>query len=447
MTDYETELEAAISRVTRESDKLADPDDAERVERMAKAYNEDNLVVSVPDDRKPLAASTLKNYVTGLAKVGKSIALMEASATEWNRVFQNIYDGTHPEAKDSGYTKGSIRVYQNGARAFLHAYPNSGATPDDIALFNPQSNKVDPSDMLTREEIHALRSATTNTRDLALLDFLLYTGQRNTATRTLRIRDLDLDSGRFQLNTDANGLKGAEQNGKWRDLLLSQATVRQWLNNGHPAPNDPDAYVFTTLPSHSRADPYSPLSDESVTRIIRDLAEKAREECPSMKGKPIYPHALRHNFVTISLRRGMAESAIKHQIGHAPESSIMESTYSHLQDSDHIQEAREAYGLETEQLENELAPESCPRCGAPAHEAASFCNVCHVEFSMDAKEVTDEIDDAIHESKGQAAAEGDEQAEMGADTAREKIMNDPEAKEAVMNDLKDELLDELRDEL
>jgi Site-specific recombinase XerD len=79
--------------------------------------------------------------------------------------------------------------------------------------------------------------------------------------------------------------------------------------------------------------------------------------------KPLNPHTLRHNFVTIALRRGVAESAIKHQLGHAPSSRVMRSTYSHLKDSDYIRQARESFDLEVNDDESELTTEVCPRCG------------------------------------------------------------------------------------
>lgn len=48
--------------------------------------------------------------------------------------------------------------------------------------------------MLTREEIRTIRDEAACLRDLALFDFLLYTGQRNTAARSLRIKDLNLEA-------------------------------------------------------------------------------------------------------------------------------------------------------------------------------------------------------------------------------------------------------------
>jgi integrase len=90
------------------------------------------------------------------------------------------------------------------------------------------------------------------------------------------------------------------------------------------------------------------LDVTTLGAIVGRLADRAAEEHPPIASKPTYPHALRHNFVTIALRHGMDETAIKHQIGHAPNSSVMESTYTHLKGSDHIRAARDAFDLETD---------------------------------------------------------------------------------------------------
>jgi hypothetical protein len=159
--------------------------------------------------------------------------------------------------------------------------------------------------------------------------------------------------------------------------------------------DDPDAYVFVGRPKYGGPDLCTMLDPTTIGAIVGRMAKRTTEEVPSVSGKPIHPHALRHNFVPIALRRGMDESTIKHQIGHKPDSSVMESTYSHLKDSDHIREAREAFDLETKEMESELTPEVCPHCGENPPENARICHICGLEFTPDAKEYTQDADDMI----------------------------------------------------
>ena len=423
------EFEVANGR-TQEFPAYEDPEDAERILKMADAYDEDNLVGDPPDDQKTKSETTLKNYLSGLKKIAPHVALTDTTATELNTVMQGFHDGTLENVKDSGLSKGSIRIYQNALRQFYYVFDDVGIDPEDITLYKPEDKSVDPADMLTREEIQAMRDAADCMRDLALFDFLIYTGQRNTATRTLRIKDLDLENDRFRLNENADGLKEAEKNGKWRDLLLSSATVKQYLNTEHPAPEDPEAYVFVGRPKYGGPDPKTRLDPTTIGAIVGRLADRAAEEYPAIESKPTHPHALRHNFVTIALRRGMDESAIKHQIGHKHESAVMESTYAHLKDSDHIREAREAFDLETEDAESELTPEVCPRCGENPPENARICPWCGLEYTPDAKELMERANEDLNDSYREVDPKDADTVEKLQQI--DELLDDPEVKDALL---------------
>lgn len=413
-----------------------DPDDAQRILKMADAYDDENLVVDTPDGQDTKSVTTLKNYLTGLKKIAPHAALTDTTATELNTVMQGFHDGDLENIKDSGLSKGSIRVYQNALRQFYYVHDDAGVNPEEITLFKPEQNPVDPADMLSRDEIQAIRDAANCMRDRALFDFLIYTGQRNTATRSLRIKDLDLENGRFRLNPDAAGLKSAEENGKWRDLLLSAASIRDYLSTEHPDPENPEAYVFVGRPKYGGPKPTTMLDVTTIGAIVGRLADRAAEEHPSIKGKPTYPHALRHNFVTIGLRRGMDESAIKHQIGHTPDSSVMESTYAHLKDSDHIREARDAFDLETEDHESELTPEVCPRCGESPPEDARLCPWCGLAFSPDAEAVMNDADDAVRQSYRDVDPDDDDTVDKI--QLMDDLLEDPDVKQALLERVEDE---------
>jgi len=411
-----------------------DPEDADRIIKMANAYERDNMLEDTPEGQKAKSPTTLKNYLSGLKKIAPHIALTDTTADEINALMQAFYDGDASNVKDSGLSKGTIQVYQNALRQFYYVFDDAGVDPGNIKIFKNESRGVDPADMLTRDEIQAIRDAADCMRDRALFDFLLYTGQRNTATRTLRIKDLDLANDRFRLNESAEGLKSAEKNGKWRDLLLASSTVGQYLETEHPEPDDPEAYVFVGRPKYAGPDPYTMLDPTTIGSIIGRLADRAAEDTPSIKGKPTHPHALRHNFVTIALRRGMDESAIKHQIGHAPDSSVMESTYAHLKDSDHIREARDAFDLETEDPESELTPEVCPQCGTNTPENARLCHICGLEFTPDAEKHSQEADDKVRESYQDA----DDMDQLEKVQLIDEILDDPEVKDLMVERMSDE---------
>jgi integrase/recombinase XerD len=428
------QFQRELDKIEEDRNEFATPECADAIQDMAEAYYKESVMASPPDDEQTVAASTLSNYIQNCRRFAYDIDLLNASEMELKEQIQQFKDGDHPDVKDGGLTNGSVRLYSIALRKFYKLH-DVGVDPEEIPIPKQEDSPVDPDDMLTREEIQELRSAARNNRDLALFDFMLYTGQRASATRTLKIRNLKLGEGRFSLNEEEEGLKGADENGKWRDLLLSEATVRQWLQTGHPNPDDPDAYVFTPLPSYANGGPFSEdrdLSDEEVART--EMGESSvYETLKRIKrrtdvDKPLNPHALRHNFVTIALRRGVPESAIKHQLGHAPDSRVMESTYSHLKDSDHIREAREAFDLETEDKDSELTPEVCPQCGTNTPDNARLCHVCGLEFTPDAEKHAKETDEKVRE--GYQGAEDMDKLEKV--QLVDDLLDDPEVKDLLL---------------
>jgi integrase len=426
-------FERELEKVDEDKDKFVNSDNAEAIKHMAKAYHEDNMLVDVPDGEGTNAVSTLENYVRKCRRFAYDVDLLNTSEMELKELLQQYNDGTHPQVKDDGLTNGSLRLYSIGLRKFYSVHDDVNIDADELPIPTQEESSVDPDDMLTREEIQELRSAARNNRDLALFDFMLYTGQRASATRTLQIKHLKLGEEKFRLNEAAEGLKGADKNGKWRDLLLSAASIRQWLQTGHPNPDDPDAYVFCPLPAFANGGPFKKdrnLSDDEVARTqmgqssVYETLRRMKERTDVTK--PLNPHALRHNFVTIALRRGVPESAIKHQMGHAPDSRVMESTYSHLKDSDHIRDAREAFDLETKQIESELTPEVCPRCGENTPENAKLCPWCGLEFTPDARAAKGQIQDDIKQDYRDMDPEDDKTDKQL--KALEDALNDPESR-------------------
>jgi len=178
------------------------------------------------------------------------------------------------------------------------------------------------------------------------------------------------------------------------------------------------------------------MGESSVHETLRRMKERTDVD------KPFHPHALRHNFVTIALRQGVPESSIKHQLGHAPDSRVMESTYAHLKDSDHIREARKAFpSLEVDERESELTPQVCPRCGENPPEDAKLCPWCGLEFTPDASEAKEQTSEAVKESYKQTEP-GDEET-MEEIEAVEEVLDDPESLNRLLDN--DQVMDSLAD--
>lgn len=393
-------------------DDLPD-DDRERIEQFVKAYNEDDLTVSTPDGESGKSFNTLARYITNLIRVAGRTELATSDTDDINQACKDI--------KDDGRAKSTVRQIQLTCRSFYRFHDDLPADPDGIATYSRPESKVDETDMLTRDEIERLRDSTDHPRDRCIVDLLLFTGMRVGALRTLRVKDVapeDGPSGRYWLNTDADGLKGADERNGGRPLLGAKTAVRDWLKY-HPTGED-DHYLLTAKPKWNKTDPTVPVTNETPRRVLSNLKDETGID------KPLHPHAVRHNFVTICVRDyDMDESTIKYLIGHSPDSNVMETTYQHLSGEDHSTMAEDAAGFEVDDDESRLSPEQCDVCGATLPENAKACPRCGHAYTPDAKQVQDDAKGDVMDTHRQASESGDDDM---ADLMEEMIsqVDDPE---------------------
>lgn len=388
------------------------------IKQLADAYDDHNVMVSTPPGESTREPGTLLSWVYRLMMFAAERDLTDTSIEDLKSDIQRMHDGTHSRVKDGGIKKSTLRSYQAALRRF-YGYHDFGIDPDEIPLFDQDDSHVNPADMLTKEDIQEAREATGNPRDRALFDLLLYTGLRREALRTLRLKDVDVQNGTYRLNPDVDGLKGAQKRNGNRPLLGAKGALQNWLEY-HPDTSDPENYLITARPSYSAVDPSSPISGETVRATMQRLKDRTTID------KPMNPHAMRHNFVTIAKRNyDMPNDTIKYLIGHDDKSRVMETTYSHLSGDDHVQRAEEAWGIRQPENDSPLTPDVCNVCGNPLEPDAKACSRCGAVFTPDAQETKDQIEETLWEGKGESEA-GSPESE-GIDAIRQVLEENPEA--------------------
>jgi integrase/recombinase XerD len=159
---------------------------------------------------------------------------------------------------------------------------------------------------LTAEEAAALlaapdRGTWTGRRDHALLLTLFQTGLRVSELTGLRCQDVSLGKG-AHLGCHGKGRKERST------PLTSQtaAVLRSWIKELRGGPDSP------LFPSRRRG----PLSRDAVERLIGKYASTAAKRRPSLRGKPISPHVLRHSNAMSLLGAGVDTSVIALWLGH-----------------------------------------------------------------------------------------------------------------------------------
>lgn len=395
-------------------------EDKQRILEFLDAKDPECGIVDDPNDT-PKADGTLARYAYSIKRVAElgDFDLVGTTARDINYFMDDMRRGHVDGVKDDGLAKGTVCNLQKTTRKFYEYHDDLEVDKEDIILYTTGGSSVDERDIFDQEDIQALRKATEHPRDKALVDFLLYTGQRISATLNLRIKDIDVDQGVFYLNEEAGDLKGAS--GK-RPLLYAEKSAREWLRK-HPCKDNPDAHFICQKAENVGQYDYEMgdrLDNSTVYTVLQNVGEKAGVD------KPVNAHNFRHTFVTICKRNyGMDNDTIKRLIGHDMDSTVMEETYSHLTDDDVIDAAERATGIKEEEPESPLTPDVCENCGEPIPiDRAKACPSCGIVFTPDAKALEDTLEDKMWSAKGEAATDKENEA---VDAIREIYEDNPAA--------------------
>ena len=161
-------------------------------------------------------------------------------------------------------------------------------------------------DYLTRVEIEALvGAADPNTypgrRDRMLLLLALQTGLRVSELINLHCGDAVLGPG---AHVRCMGKGRKERSTPLRKDCVE--ALRAWLNERGGADSEP---LFVS----NRGDR---LSRDAVERIVRKHVELAAKSCPTLKGKRVTPHVLRHSAAMQLLQNGVDRTVTALWLGH-----------------------------------------------------------------------------------------------------------------------------------
>ncbi|PSQ29908.1 integrase [Halobacteriales archaeon SW_8_65_20] len=413
-----------------------DPDVSDTEEKLILEFlhaNDSRRDTHQMPDGKVKSDGTLARYARGVGRVARDLEpdLTEATTYDINSLMDDYLNGNVEGIKDEGLANSSVRNFQGPMRRFYLYHDDLGVDREEIHFADQDESPVDERDMFSKEDVQALREEAKRrgSRDACLVDLLLYTGQRRSAILNLRLKDVKPEEDIFHLNEDDGDLKGA--NGK-RPLLGANEAVRDWKRQ-HPTQDSAD-YLITHKHDQSNRDGVRPgdkLAPSTVYRQLKRIGKAAGVD------KPVNAHNFRHYFVTVCKRDyGMDNDTIKHLIGHEPDSKVMERTYAHLTDEDHIEAAEVAQGLRDPDEESPLTPPVCDRCGEPLESDWKSCPYCGFVYAPDAQEAQEQVNDDVNKEYRQSGPENTETHETV--DAIERALDDPEVKQALLERLSEE---------
>lgn len=282
----------------------------------------------------------LKDLVEWVQSRDVSDATVNAYKQVIKRFWQWLYDkpkGEHPEMVD-----------------FINTTEKNGG------------NGKLPTDLLTREDVQALKDACRNTRDRAFIAMLYETGARIGELIDLTVGDIeDHDHGRKVVIEGKTGQRRLP-------LLESTPAINKWLND-HPDP-DKTAPLWCKLREPDQL---------SYHYIRQKLLERAKERAEL--DKPVNPHHFRHSRAT-ELANEFKEAQLCEWFGWVQGSDVP-AKYVHLSGRDIDNAYNELHGIAPEDQDESVETiQECPRCQELNEPEDRFCSRCGQALEIDAAE-------------------------------------------------------------
>jgi site-specific recombinase XerD len=204
---------------------------------------------------------------------------------------------------------------RNARLAAIHSFyryalpliPDRAHTASQVLAIPQRRHDHATVSYLTSPEIDALLAAPDRTtwygrRDHALLLTTVQTGLRVSEVTRLTVQDVTTTTPGAVIHTTGKGRKQ-----RATPLTKQSATIlRAWLPEAGPAPSGP---AFPTRRG-------TPMSADAVQRLVAKHTTAAARSCPSMAGKHVTPHTLRHTAAMALLHAGVDTSVIALWLGH-----------------------------------------------------------------------------------------------------------------------------------
>jgi len=361
-------------------------------------------------DVEDRARSTLTNDLSQLrcASVRADTWLVDMSFGDVRRLLSTLVTpkpegyGLDPDGTGMYGYKRALRVFFR----FLDESEDYGDYPwhEDVELPTLEMSGAGSRDeMLSGEEIEALKDAANRPRDRALIALLADIGGRIGMTLSLRRKDMHLDGDEpfFEPNTEVvDGLKdlGSSQ----IPVLYSRSEVRTYLRQHHPDKGNPNAPVWAIAKGYDYENPQQcAVSGDRVRDMLEECAARADID------KPVNPHNFRRTGATrMSNSDRLTPQEIIQILGWSDDRPL--EAYDQTTESERNSAIHEALGFsdgETTGEGDDLAFEMivCGNCRAEIEASSQYCPNCGEATTEDARATTEEaeddvVDDAIDET-------------------------------------------------
>ncbi len=235
--------------------------------------------------------TTIRNYLYILRDFLKRFSLPDEDAV------QAYFWEKNGIKKNSRATQ--VRIFRSFGKFIRRRYNLDFRLPEA-----PRTGKMLPVFLSKGEVAKLLHAARNNTRDFAILSFIIYTGVRVSELTNILIDDVD-----FVSNTVRVLGKGEKER-----IIPITSDLGNLLKSYLKERGSRSRYLFVSKYGQK-------LTPLSVQLIVKKYASKAH------LSKHITPHKLRHTFATLALESGVNPITISELLGHSSLNTTMKYTH------------------------------------------------------------------------------------------------------------------------
>lgn len=238
-----------------------------------------------------------------LKKTPSALVLADIDAPFVGTFLDHIEEGRRNIVRSRNCRLAAVRSFFHYAA--LHEPGHSALIQRVLAIPSKRYDRTEVA-FFTRPEIDALLSAPdigtwAGRRDRTLLLLAVQTGLRVSELVGLRREDIVLGRG-AHVHCCGKGRK--ERCTPLREDAV--IALREWLRELDAQPRDP---LFPSMRG-------GPLGPDGVEHLLAKHAAAAQKRCPSLQGKRISPHVLRHSAAMELLQAGVDHTVIALWLGH-----------------------------------------------------------------------------------------------------------------------------------
>ena len=257
-------------------------------------------------------AYVLRNVFTPFCQREGITEPSQVTRRAMDRFTTELLDGS---GRPKPLARTTVHSYGRGVNSFLRWAAGEGEIKPDVKAQLPRlGRKI--IDVLSRDEIMQMEDASQTERDRLIIRVLADTGIRVGELVGLSTYDVVAQGRRNYIKVLGKG--SLERLVPIGPAL--HARLRKYIDRQRPK----HAFGDALFVSHRRLDgEYGGLSASGVEQMVSGLAENAGIK------KRVWPHLLRHSFITWSLTKGMNPIQLAQIVGHSS-LTMIQQVYSHL---------------------------------------------------------------------------------------------------------------------